>query len=320
VGAAALLARVSALRRDACDLVRGDVALEVHDAFETLRVRRAERLDAGASGARLRRLEGVLERLAKARRAAEDLEDLATAIYFERDDAAAAALEADAARLATEVERAAFHLRATTCSPADAALVLLAPLERERSLAPDLLRIYAAHARAERLRLAAFAELHADPRRPGEARPTWWACAADDDPGALPAPPSGAYLLRVEGEDAVAHVLGEDGRHRHVPADAQGQERWALVRVVPLDGSTRAFEDARAQLHTVRFPGEKAPRGVPAALPPVARVYSERPPAPGIRDPRTERAVPGAGLADAARTIFRFALAWLEARAREEDA
>ncbi|MBI3722631.1 hypothetical protein HY251_01550, partial [bacterium] len=304
-----------------------DLAREVDDEAETLRsFFRRGRPQAFAAESqkhrRLARLEAALRATNDARRTAEDLEDLGIAILLERDHDSAPAVAADVGSLARAIDAAVFRLRATRFEPADAVLLLVAPLPREKSIVRELASSYLRFAVSHRFEIAAWAETRKT-KHPG--KPLVPAFASVETPPILAgleedAEPvarwTGAFVFVVSGENAVACFAGEDGRHRHVPAKDNLPDRHALVRAVPIPPPRELGEQglarALAKLHTVKIEGEDAPRGVPAALPEVARVYRDRGRVPEITDPRTGRAVNDARLADAWRFQDELASAFLE--------
>jgi len=326
VGAEELMRAVADERRRALDLSRDDAVLEARDEAETLAGerrraagagRRAEgsaagaRFDASAEGARLRRLERVLGVLAQAQRAVVELEDVAMLAFGEGDVEALAALAPEVPRRAREIDAAAFLVRALRFAPQDAALLLIAPLDRAggggsaRSLVPELARLYAAHARRHGLEVYAHEEARAE-RRPRDA--VQWTDAPRGGPRggqggvgwlATETPPAspggGAVALLVSGPDAVARFAAEAGRHRSSPARPGEPERVALVRVLPLANQT-ALEAGLAALRTIKLPEEAAAPGFPAGVPEVVRAYDERADPPVARDPRTHHAAPLAGI------------------------
>ncbi len=330
LGAEELLRRLGALRRRVARLLAGDVALDRRDALETAR-REAERLARRRSGGevlpppegtpgreRIRRIEGALERVERAKRAAEDLEDLGVAVFLEGDRSAVQAIAGDVERLEVDAGAASFGLRAARFESPDGALVLLAPVGREESIALDLSAAYVAFARERGYTAYRYAEGRAPAPRGGGDRIApltayWQAFDPPGDAATLASVPrwTGAVLVLAIGPDAAAYFAGESGRHRQLLLrDGRKVERFALVRAIPVNPRTN-YGGLMGDLHTVPRPGEAAAPGIPAALPEIARIYDETADPKTTRDPRTGRIEKGAVLG-ATWTIPRFAAAWLE--------
>ncbi len=331
-----LVKRVAGQRREAAGWLASDLADDIRDelATETALARPGPGPGPGPAPAahavhatpegreragRSRRLAAAIAALEKAQRAAEELEELAALCLLGDDPAGAAALQGDADALEREVSTAVFQLLATQVRKPDAAVVAVAPLERDGGLAQDLIRLYDAFATAHGFRVLRFAEGRAPP--PGApptapVLPTWFEVAAFPAPGeaadARVARPTGAFAAIVMGENAGPYLAGEAGRHRHLqpgPAVRDRGERFALVRVEEVG------HGALPGLHTIPFPGEGQPRGIPAELPPVVRIYDERETPPNVRDPRTNARVIPVPFARAVAAVAPLARAWLVALA-----